>query len=99
MRPVQRGRGPVVALPTDAMDRARQDAGLSHDELWLRYFALGGMTESLELEAYLLGALRPTAHDRVLLVHALHERFLELGSECPIPYSDEPGAAPNDVST
>ena len=77
--------------PTDALDRARRDASLSQEDLWLRYFALGGMTMPLEVEAYLFGALRPTAHDRDLLAHALNERFSELGRNHPIPYSDDPG--------
>jgi hypothetical protein len=78
----------VGRLCGDALDRARQDAALSQDELWLRYFALGGMTTALEVEAYLFGALRPTAHDRDLLAHALNERFAELGRDGPVPYSD-----------
>ena len=29
--------------PVDLLDRYRRDAGLSHGDLWLRYFELGGM--------------------------------------------------------
>jgi hypothetical protein len=58
-------------------------------ELWLRYFALGGMTAALELEAILHGALEPTADDHDRIVHALNERFTELGQNHPLPYSDE----------
>ena len=43
--------------PSDVLDRSRQDALLSHGELWLRYFELGGMSTALELEAFLYGAL------------------------------------------
>jgi len=80
----------MLGQPTDALDRARRDASLSLGDLWLRYFALGGMTTSLDVEAYLFGALRPTPHDRDLLVHALNERFSELGRDHPLPYSDDP---------
>ena len=31
-----------------------------------------------------------TPHDRDLLVHALNERFSELGRDHPLPYSDDP---------
>ncbi len=76
----------------DALDQARQEAGLSQGQLWLRYFALGGMSPALEMEAILYGALEPTAHDRDVVVHALNERFSELGGDHPVPYSQDPGA-------
>ncbi|HUR78613.1 MAG TPA: hypothetical protein VMZ22_11735 [Acidimicrobiales bacterium] len=76
-------------LPTDALDQARRAASLSHFELWLRFFELGGMSTALEVEAYLYGALEPTNHERDVLVHALNERFSELGGDHPIPYSDD----------
>lgn len=74
----------------DALDRARRDAGLSASQLWLRYFGLGGMTQEMEMEAVLHGALETTALDRDRIVHALNERFTELGRNHPIPYAEEP---------
>jgi hypothetical protein len=71
---------------TDVLDLYRREAGLSLSELWLRYFELGGMSTALELEAYLFGALIPTAHDHDLVAHALNERFVELGGNHPVPY-------------
>ena len=75
--------------PPDVLDRARRDAGLSRDELWLRYFALGGMRTAFELEAYLCGALVDTPHDRDLIALALNERFAEWERHRPVRYSDE----------
>lgn len=69
-----------------ALDSARVDAGLSHGDLWLRYFALGGMSPALELEAMLLGALLPTDHDHDKIAHALNERFTEKGQNHPVSY-------------
>jgi hypothetical protein len=74
---------------SQALDVARQEAGLSHGELWLRYFELGGMSTALELEAILYGALRPATHDHDVIAHALNERFSELGGNHPVPYDDE----------
>ena len=37
----------MTAATNDVLDRARQDAGLTHGELWLRYFQLGGMSTAL----------------------------------------------------
>lgn len=67
-------------------NRFRQDARLSHAELWLRYFELGGMSSALELETFVYGALEPGAHDREVIAHALNERFVELGGNHPVPY-------------
>lgn len=74
--------------PADAFDLARQDAGLSQEQLWLRYFGLGGMRPELEVEAIVYGALAPTDLDRDRIAHALNERFTELGRNHPIPYSE-----------
>jgi hypothetical protein len=73
--------------PADVLDRYRRDAGLSHGELWLRYFELGGMSNAIELEAFLYGALQPSVHDREVIAQALNERFVELGGNHPVPYS------------
>jgi hypothetical protein len=86
----------VTEQPVDALDLARQDAGLSKGQLWLRYFGLGGMTPALEMDAMLHGALQPTAPDRDRIVHALNERFTELGRNHPVPYSGD--AVPPSVS-
>jgi hypothetical protein len=73
----------------DLLERACLDAGLSHDELWMRYFELGGMSTALQVDAFLCGALVPTTHDHDLLAHALNERFVELGGNHPVPYLED----------
>lgn len=75
--------------PSDVLDRARQDAQLSHGELWLRYFELGGMSTNFELEAFLYGALEPSPHDHDVIAHALNERFVEMGGNHPVPYAED----------
>jgi hypothetical protein len=79
----------VADRTTDALDRARRQAGLSHGELWVRYFELGGMSTAVELEAFLYGALQPTVHDHDVIAHALNERFVELGGNHPVPYLED----------
>jgi hypothetical protein len=71
------------------LDHFREDAGLSHGELWLRYFGLGGMSTALQLEAFLYGALLPSPRDHDMIAHALNERFVELGGNHPVPYADD----------
>jgi hypothetical protein len=71
------------------LETARRDLGLTHGELWFRYFALGGMGTSLEVEAYLYGALVPSNHDRNVIALALNERFAELGRDHPLRYTED----------
>jgi predicted DNA-binding ribbon-helix-helix protein len=82
----------MTGEPLDALDTFRQLAELTHPELWMRYFELGGMSTGIELEAFLYGALQPTAHDHDVIAHALNERFVELGGNHPVPYlrNEEP---------
>ena len=70
------------------LEDGRTSAGLTLPELWIRYFGLGGMSTPLELDAYLQGALLPTAHEYDVLAHAINERMVELGRNHPVPYSD-----------
>jgi len=83
--------------PPDALELARQEAGLTQHELWLRYFALGGMTSALELEALCHGALVPTELDHDRIAHALNERFTELGRNHPVAYSPDTDVAPSSI--
>lgn len=78
----------------DSLDLARQEAGLTQHQLWVRYFALGGMAPALELEAVCHGAMVATASDHDRIAHALNERFTELGRNHPVPYSEDLGDIP-----
>ena len=73
----------------EPLERARRDLGLSLADLWMRYFALGGMSTALELEAYLYGALVVPPHDHDVIAVALNERYTELGGDHPVPYSGD----------
>jgi hypothetical protein len=68
------------------LDIYRREAGLSQGELWMRYFELGGMSTSFDLEAYILGVLSPSDYDHDVIVHAINERFSELGGDHPVAY-------------
>lgn len=75
--------------PDTSLELARIDVGLTHGELWFRYFELGGMSTALELEAFLYGALVATDHERDIVAVALNERYAELDRDHPVPYSDD----------
>ena len=68
----------VFPRTRDWLDQLCEDAGLSHFELWVRYFELGGMATPPELEAYLLGTLQPSTREADLVLHTLNERMAEL---------------------
>jgi hypothetical protein len=71
------------------LDDARREVGLSQEELWMRYFALGGAAMPVEFEAYLQDVLSPEPSERDIVVHALNERSMELGSDRRWHYSGE----------
>jgi hypothetical protein len=83
-----------MALGDEESEQRRQfeeslrHAGVGMEELWLRYFTLGGQAGHFEIEAYIHGAIALPALQRDILAHALNERLDELYSDAPrAPYS------------
>ncbi len=67
-----------------------RDADLRIEELWLRYFSIGGVAGQFEIEAYIHGAIALPPLQRDILSHALNERLDELDSQGGrAPYSRE----------
>ncbi|MEV4150915.1 PP2C family protein-serine/threonine phosphatase [Amycolatopsis sp. NPDC049691] len=62
-------------------------SGLTLEELWMRYFALGGSQSLLELDAYLNSLTTLPRVDRDMLAHAVNERLDELAGPARAPYS------------
>jgi hypothetical protein len=71
------------------LETARRATGLSVAELWYRYFAVGGMSTAMEVEAILYGALVATDLESDRIAVALNECFAEQGGDHPVPYSDD----------
>jgi hypothetical protein len=71
---------------TPALDNARQLAGLTVDQLWMRYFALGGTASVGGLADYLHDVNEPDVHQYDIVVHALNERFGDLDMDSPVEY-------------
>ncbi|WP_236827609.1 MULTISPECIES: PP2C family protein-serine/threonine phosphatase [unclassified Blastococcus] len=71
--------------PALAAGYAHADLGL--EQLWVRYFALGGTADLMEVDAYLngLAPVPDTQHD--LLAHAVNERLDELLTRHRVPYT------------
>jgi hypothetical protein len=64
----------------------RRHAKISVGELWLRYFALTGMSTPPELEGILDCELQPSAHEYNVIAVALNEYFVETKMGHLAPY-------------
>ena len=72
----------------EILESARTLAGMSFDQLWLAYMALGGNAPPDVMRAYLLGSYTgAVGYD--ILAHALNEEFVDQGGNHPVPYNDE----------
>jgi hypothetical protein len=72
-----------------ALDSARQLAGITVANLWLRYVTLGGTATRAQLRGVLGGKLKLGAAQYDVLAHALNERFVEMDLGYPVPYADD----------
>jgi hypothetical protein len=61
----------------EALEAAREQAGLGHDDLWLRYFSLTGEAAPIEVEAYLQGMMPLPTLQEDILAQALRECLIE----------------------
>ena len=70
----------VSAIPwvRPALATAYGRTGLDLDELWLRYMALGGNADRMEIDGYLHGVLLVTPGEHNVLACAVNERLDEL---------------------
>jgi hypothetical protein len=78
-------------LPEDEQRRMAaacfQRSGLTLEQLWTRYFALGGTVSLLDLDAYLNGLVQLAPGQRDMVAHAVNERLDELTGPPRAPYS------------
>lgn len=79
----------MTASSGAVLEAARVQSGMAEAELWLAYFALGGMASPQMVQSILDGTLEPSEPDYDVLVQALNERFMDGGYHHPVPYGDE----------
>ena len=70
----------------ERLDIARRQLDLSYMDLWIDYFALGGILDVRGLTGYLQGDRPSSDTDHNVIVHALNERFRDRGQDNPITY-------------
>jgi Stage II sporulation protein E (SpoIIE) len=81
--------------PTDAGEQAQRaaiggavrHAELTLEQLWMRYFALGGDLDLVDVDAYVAELTQLPALDRDMLAHAVNERLDELTGQRRAPYA------------
>ena len=66
---------------------AVEHADLTLEQLWMRYFALGGDADLMDVDAHLEGLLLLPTVQQDMLAHAVNERLDELISRRRVPYS------------
>ncbi|GHH40609.1 PP2C family protein-serine/threonine phosphatase [Lentzea cavernae] len=74
-----------------ALTHAFRRSELTLQQLWTRYFALGGDAGPVEVEAYLHGLMPLPASQRDTLAHAVNERLDELTWPQRVPYTFRAG--------
>jgi hypothetical protein len=71
-----------------SLERARRDARLSIDELWVRYFGNGGTATVPQFRSFLGDQGWPSTLQYDIAVSALNERFTEMDANHPVPYAN-----------
>ena len=71
------------------LEAGRVQAGMATIDVWLAYFALGGMESLPMVTSILMGTVVPSNSDYDMLAQALNERFMDHGQNHPVPYRDE----------
>jgi hypothetical protein len=71
----------------DALQTAFGHTRLTLEELWLRYFALGGDADLMDVDAHLAGLVPLSRTQGDMLAHAVNERLDELATLKRVPYS------------
>jgi hypothetical protein len=70
-----------------ALLAALAHTGLTLEDLWMRYFALGGDADLMDIDAHLSGLTELSILQHDILAHAVNERLDELITQHRVPYS------------
>jgi hypothetical protein len=74
-------------LQQSALSAGYAHADLTLEQLWMRYFALGGSADLMDVDAYVSGLAPFPEGQRDLLAHAVNERLDELVAPHRVPYT------------
>jgi hypothetical protein len=71
-----------------ALRQGLGESGLSMRQLYLAYLALGGTGTAVEVAAFIDGTPILDVRDFNILAQAINERFIELGTDQRVPYTE-----------
>jgi hypothetical protein len=87
-------RLPSADRQRSALRAAVDFSNLSMEQLWMRYFGLGGDADLMDVDAHLAGVVSLPPVQADMLAHAVNERLDELIAQRRVPYSQTIGAGP-----
>ncbi len=79
--------GGTTPAGRSALQAAFEFSGLTVEQVWMRYFGLGGSADLMDVDAHLAGVVPLPPAQADMLAHAVNERLDELVAERRIPYS------------
>jgi len=68
------------------MKAAFEESGMTVADVWLRYFAMGGVAPPEDVETHLAGVVVLSSFEHDVLAHAINEWFTERDADHPVPY-------------
>lgn len=72
---------------SQVVEAARREVSLSREDLYWRYFALGGSVAREAVDGYLEGQVEMWSGAEVnILIQAVNERYSEMGLGVQVPY-------------
>jgi len=80
-----RETAPAAPEVAEVLEAARRHAGLSRDELWARYWRLGGRAKRSALISYLKGQTEPQVSQYNVIAQALNEALEAAGKDIRLP--------------
>ena len=79
-----------------SMDAARAHADLTVQDVWLRYIALGGTGDAVDLDGYLQGLVPLDTFQQDVLAQAINEALTDVCQAYQIPLSSSVGTTDGD---
>ena len=64
-------------------------SGLTYEHVWIQQLSMGGTAGRLEVEAYILGLLRPDPYQHNLIAQSINEWFIDRGENHPVGYAND----------
>jgi hypothetical protein len=81
----------MTATVSEILQAGRRQAGVTRQELWIRYYAIGGGSSPETIDAYLDGSVVPHPADYDVVAQALNDALVGEGGEHAVPYAEDIG--------